>query len=168
MWAMKQDDSEHPAEMAWRGIALCREDDWQEGLYWLSLATESEAKTAELPGLLFSYLGYGLARYKNQPKEGLKLCRLGVEVELHQAESYYLLAQSHLFLGDRRSAVPVIEQGLQVDTGHEGLNQLKLLLGQRRRPVFPSLSRRHVLNRWLGKIRHRALEWWGRSNRQTR
>ena len=31
-----------PTEVAWRGIELCREGDWQEGLYHLSLAAEAD------------------------------------------------------------------------------------------------------------------------------
>lgn len=112
-----------------------------------------------MPGLLFSYLGYGMARYQGERANGLKLCNLGVRVELYQPESYLLLAQTHLILGDRRAAWDTVERGLQVDAAHEGLQKLKAELGQRRRPIFPFLPRRHALNRWLGKLRHRVLEF---------
>lgn len=151
-------EHQEPGEIAWRGIELCRDGDWREGLYHLSLAAESEVQTAELPGLLFSYLGYGMARYQGEIRRGLELCRLGVQVELYQPESYLLLARTHLLEGDRRAAWDVIERGLQVDATHDGLRQLHRQLGERRRPVFPFLARDHTLNRWLGMLRHHLLQ----------
>ena len=154
---------EEAGEVAWRGIEACRQGNWEEGLYWLSLAVEAEPQTADLPGLLFSYLGYGMARYQGQEVQGLKLCRIGANVDMHVAESYYFLAKTHLLLGDKRSALEVIERGLQVDAAHPGLEELVLSLGRRRPPVLPFLSRRHGLNRWLGKLRHR---FFGGSSRR--
>lgn len=160
MRAVERTDSqiesrEEASETAWRGIELCRLGDWEEGLYWLSLAAEAQVQTVELPGLLFSYLGYGMAHYQDQAEQGLKLCQLGTRVEMHLAESYYFLAKTHLLMGDKRSAYRVIERGRQVDAGHLGLEELVMTLGQRRPPVLPFLSRRHPANRWLGKLRHR-------------
>lgn len=157
MQALKRDE-QSTAEVAWTGIELCREGSWQEGLYHLSLAAEADVHTAELPGLLFSYLGYGMARYQNQHDQGLQLCELGVRVELYQPESYVLLARTHLLVGDRRAAWDAIERGLLVDATHPTLLQLKDELGRRRRPVFPFLPRRHPLNRRLGKLRHSLLQ----------
>lgn len=149
------EDIEEVSEIAWRGIELCRRGDWEEGLYWLSLAVEAEVQTVELPGLMFSYLGYGMARYQDQTEQGLKLCQFGARVEMHLAESYYFLAKTHLLLGDKRSAYQVIERGRQVDADDPGLGELVLSMGQRRPPVLPFLSRRHWANHWLGKMRHR-------------
>lgn len=148
-------EGDEAGEIAWRGIEACRRGNWDEGLYWLSVAVEAEVQTSQLPGLLFSYLGYGIARYQDQKVQGLKLCRLGAKIDMHVAESYYFLAKTHLLLADKRSAYEVIERGLQVDAAHPGLEELVLSLGQRRPPVLPFLSRRHRLNRWLGKVRHR-------------
>ncbi len=144
------------AEIAWKGIELCRQNDWKEGLYWLSMA--AEAKDAkELPALFYSYLGYGVAKYQKQKAQGLKLCRRAVEIEFYQPECYDFLARSHLLMGDRRAANSVVERGLQVDSSHEGLLSLRSELGERRPPVLAFLSRKHPLNRWLGMARHRML-----------
>ncbi len=156
MWAVDV-SQEHPAELAWRGIELCRGGQWQDGLYWLSLAAEADAKTSELPGLLFSYLGYAIAREQGRHEEGIRVAKLGVQVDMHQPEGYCLLAETHLTAGDRRSAIGVIEDGLLVDASNPELLNLKARLGHRRRPVLRFLPRRHFLNRWLGKIRHRLL-----------
>ena len=155
-------ETQDPGEVAWRGVELCREGDWQEGLYHLSLAAEADVLTSELPGLLFSYLGYGVARYQGRVAKGLQLCRLGVQVELYQPESYVLLARTHLLDNDRRSALATIDRGLQIDATHPVLLELKQDLGHRRKPVLPFLPRRHPMNRWLGKLRHGLLRRWRR------
>ncbi len=146
-----------PEDMAWKGIELCRQGDWQEGLYWLSLAAEAKTESDELPALFYAYLGYGVARYQKQQLQGLKLCRRAVELEFYQPESYDFLARTHLLIGDRRAAYDVVERGLEVDSTHERLLALRAELGERRQPVLSFLPRRHPLNRWLGLTRHRLL-----------
>lgn len=150
-----------PADLAWRGIEYCRRGDWQEGLCWLSLAAEGkpgqDEPQEELPGLFYAFLGYGIARYQRQGEQGLKLCRRAVELELYQPESYYFLARTHLLLQDRRAAFDDVERGLEVDSTHAGLIALRVELGERRAPILGFLPRRHVLNRWLGLLRHRLL-----------
>ncbi len=147
-----------PADMAWKGIELCRQGDWKEGLYWLSLAAGAKESTDELPALFYSYLGYGIARYQKQQEQGLKLCRRAVELEFYQPESYDFLARTHLLMKDRRAAYDVVERGLEVDSTHDGLVALRSELGERRRPVLSFLPRQHALNRWLGMARHRMLQ----------
>ncbi len=146
-----------PADMAWKGIELCRQGDWKEGLYWLSLAAKAKESTDELPALFYSYLGYGVARYQKQQLQGLKLCRKAVELEFYQPESYDFLARTHLLMKDRRAAYDVVERGLEVDSTHEGLLTLRSELGERLPPVLSFLPRQHRLNRWLGMARHRIL-----------
>ncbi len=144
--------------MAWKGIELCRQGDWQEGLYWLGLAAGAKEDGDELPALFYSYLGYGVAKYQKQQLQGLKLCQRAIEIEFYQPESYDFLARTHLLMGDRRAAYDVVERGLEVDSTHEGLVALRSELGERRPPVLSFLPRHHGLNRWLGMARHRLLE----------
>ncbi len=142
-------------EIAWRGIELCRDGGWHEGVYWLGMAVEPDGSGAEeVPGLFYSYLGYGIARYQGKIEEGLTLCRRAVEVDRYQPESYYFLAKLHLLANERRSAHEVVERGLEIDAGNVGLLRIKTELGSRRSPLLPFLARHHLLNRWLGRIRH--------------
>jgi len=146
-----------PAEIAWRGIELCREGDWKEGLYWLSLAAGAKSDGTDLPSVFYAYLGYGVAKYQNNVIEGLKLCRHAIELEFYQPENYYFLAQVQLLARDRRSAMASLERGLEVDSSFGGLLELKREMGERRPPVLPFLARENFLNRLLGKWRHRLL-----------
>jgi hypothetical protein len=41
-----------------------------------------------------------------------------------------------------------------MDRGHKGLRALLQHMGARRKPVIPFLSRNHLVNRFLGRIRH--------------
>lgn len=149
--------SVEPQEVAWRGIELCRAGSWDEGLFVLSQALQSEGAEGRLPSQLFALLGYGLVRFQNQPEQGLRLCRHAVEVGLYQPENYYYLARTWLALEDRRAAIDALEKGLQIDSVDPALLDLKRQLGDRRRPVLPFLPRNHVLNRTLGRLRHSLL-----------
>lgn len=146
-----------PSDVAWQGIEQCRRGDWQQGLFQLSEAVRTAGEDDDLPGLLYAYLGYGIAKTQRQVDEGLKLCRRAVEQDLYQPESYYFLARTCLLGGDRREASIVVDRGLRVDSTHAGLAALRAELGQRRQPVLGFLPRRHPVNRWLGLIRHRLL-----------
>lgn len=139
---------------AWRGIELCRDGDWQQGLYVLSHALQ-EAAAEPMPALAFAYLGYGLARYRSQPVRGIELCRRGIDLDFYRPEGYVFLAKTYLLTGNRRAAFESIERGLEIDPTDSALISLRRELGERRPPVVRALSRRHFVNRSLGKLRHR-------------
>lgn len=144
-----------PSEIAWRGIDLCRAEQWQEGLFWLSSVVDCEADEDSLPPLMFAFLGHCMARLEGQHEEGIRLGRRALELELHQPEAYVLLARTYLLIDDRRQAFTTTQSGLQVDSENPDLLELRQMLGERRRPVFTFLPRQHFLNRYAGRIRHR-------------
>ena len=157
MQAMLETDGAPDAtasELAWRGIELCRRGDWQEGFYWLSLVADRTVETSAVPPLFFAYLGYGLAHFQGELDAGLDLCRRAVDLDVYQPESYLLLARTLLRSSDRRSALAVIEQGLQIDATFVDLRALRRELGDRRPPMLAFLPRGHLVNRTLGKLRH--------------
>ncbi|MEM1202294.1 MAG: hypothetical protein AAGN66_03595 [Acidobacteriota bacterium] len=143
-----------PADIAWRGIEHCREGDWKEGLYWLSLAAGVKDEGVDMPALFYAYLGYGIARHQGKKREGLKLCQKALDLEFYQPESYVFLAKTYLLSGDRRAAHETVVRGLQVDSGNSALLELNQELGHRKTPVLKFLPRRHFLNRILGRLRH--------------
>lgn len=148
----------------WAGIfetALehCRREEWELGLAALSQLL-STVRRADLPGHFYSYLGYGMARCNGRVKQGLRLCHRGVQLEFYQPENYVNLARTLLLTDDRRAACDAIARGLAIDPEHEKLLELQRGLGLRKRSPVPFLSRRHLLNRILGRIRH---DLWHRS-----
>jgi hypothetical protein len=67
--------------MARRGVELCREDRWNDGLEILTPvfnASDGKTSSAELPISYLGYLGYGIARYRNKRRDGLALCEHAV------------------------------------------------------------------------------------------
>jgi hypothetical protein len=137
-----------------RGLELCRNELWDEGLPLLARAAERGERFEALPGLVYSYLGYGLALRDRRVAEGIRLCRHAIKVEFYQPESYLNLARAELLAGNRRGAQWALDQGLRVDEAHPGLQALRHELGIRRPPVLPMISRDNPLNRLLGKLRY--------------
>ncbi len=136
-----------------RGIERCRRGDWETGLAFLGRVAEAERSSA-LPGLFYSYLGYGIALRQRRVQEGLKLCRHSVKVQFYEPENYVNLARTCLLAGDRPAAVRAVLDGLKVDRQHPALLGLHRELGIRAQPLLPFLSRSNPLNQLLGRIRH--------------
>jgi hypothetical protein len=137
-----------------RGIDLCRRGDWDGGLYYLGQVAEAGERSGPLPGLFYSYLGYGIARCQRRLEEGLKLCQHSIKVEFYQPENYLNLARTCLLAKDLPAAVRALRGGLRVDPQHLELLALYRELGMRRLPVLPFLARSNLLNRLLGGVRH--------------
>jgi uncharacterized protein HemY len=135
-----------------KGIDCCRRGDWNEGLRHLGQI--AERGDTGLPGLFYSYLGYGIALREQRVREGLKLCRHSVKVEFYQADNYLNLARTCLLARDRSGAVRAVRSGLKVDPHHPALLVLRQDLGVRGLPVLPFLDRTHALNQFLGRVRH--------------
>src|SRR6185436_10106884 len=75
------------SETLGRGLELCRRGEWDLGLRYLGRLAEAGERTA-LPGLFYSYLGYGIALRQQRIDEGLRLCQHSVKVEFYQPENY--------------------------------------------------------------------------------
>ncbi|HET9209814.1 MAG TPA: hypothetical protein VFR03_05420 [Thermoanaerobaculia bacterium] len=136
------------------GIECCRRGDWNAGLQYLGKVTQTEDPSTGLPGLFYSYLGYGIALRDRRIREGLKLCRHSIEVELFEAENYLNLARTCILARDRRGAVKAVRAGLKVDRGNQKLIALYKELGVRSLPVLSFLDRSHPINVFLGRLRH--------------
>ena len=135
------------------GLEACRRGDWTEGLRYLGRITESGHST-DLPGVFYSYLGYGIASVDRRIREGLKLCRHGVKVGFHDVENHLNLARTSLLANDRSGAVRAVRDGLRIDPQNAELRKLRQDMGIRSAPVLPFLDRNNPLNIWLGRLRH--------------
>jgi hypothetical protein len=142
------------AEALKLGIDCCRRGDWNEGLRHLGRIAEKEEAAGGLPGLFYSYLGYGIALRDRRVREGLKLCRHSIEVEFYEAENYLNLARTCILARDRKKAVQAVRGGLKVDRHNPQLLALYKELGIRSLPVLPFLDRTNPLNQLLGRLRH--------------
>ncbi len=137
-----------------RGLDLCRFGNFKEGMAELaSLGDLTRVKG--IPSAYFSYLGYALAKQRNQIPQGIKLCRHAIKLEFFQTENYVNLARTCLLSESyRREAWEAVRDGLKIDPEHPELLELERQLGSRKPPVIRFLGRNNPLNRLLGSMRH--------------
>jgi Flp pilus assembly protein TadD len=108
-------------------------------------------ETSTRPGsspILDSYLGYCLARERQEFKEATGLCRQALATEPDQAIHYLNISCAFLAAGKKRQALAAFRQGLKRERDRLILEELKRL-GIRRRPVVAPLSRSHPVNKYL-------------------
>ena len=141
-------------ELVERGVELCREGNWKEGVAHLAAVAGTDQREIELPSYYYGYLGYGVVRTQRRVKEGVALCKKAVKLGYADVENHLNLARTYWFLKKRRAAVDALETGLRIDPRHAGLRALREEMGFRRTPVIPFLSRDNLLNRILGRRRH--------------
>lgn len=143
---------------AWEGIKLCRQGSWSQGVTRLTKVAREKHPDTKLPGLFYSYLGYGIALCEHRVREGLELCEKAVKAGFYEPENFLNLSRAHMLRRNRRAAVKWLSKGLKVDPNHEGLLNFQKELGVRRRPVLPFLPRNSTFNIVLGKMRHNLMK----------
>lgn len=143
------------AETISRGLDLCRKGKWKEGMTLLGKIVEEAEPGSGLPGRVYSFLGYGVAREERRIQEGLRLCQHAIKIEFFQAENYLNLARIYLLADRKGPALRAIRDGLAMDRKNRELLALRRELGLRKSPVLPFLDRGNPLNVLLGRLRHR-------------
>lgn len=136
------------------GIELCRTGQWELGLPRLARAAEAAQDRGNLPGLAYSYLGYGLAMRDHRVREGLQLCQHATKVQFYEVENFINLARTELLAGNRRGAQRAVTRGLEIDPANPELVAVEHAMGKRRPPVVTTLSRDNPVNYLLGRLRH--------------
>lgn len=136
-----------------RGILLCRQGDWSQGLDILEAIAVVGAIEC-LPSAFYSFLGFGLARLRDDYREGLELCGYAISIDPIEGDNYLNLARVLLLRGRRVEALGVMNRGLAMSPGHAELLQERMNLGVRRAPVIPFVGRSNPVNRFLGRWRH--------------
>lgn len=114
------------------------------------LHLEDAAKLGSTPTLA-SYLGYCLARERRQFRKGIALCQEAIKVEPKQILHYLNLGRVYVEAGQKPLAIKAFRQGLRFGRNRQIAEHLAIL-GIRKPPVFGSLPRTHVLNRFAGKV----------------
>src|SRR5436190_11911305 len=111
-----------------------------------------------------SYLGVVLARSEGKWGEAERLCDSAVRMKRNQAQLYLNLAEVYAAAGRREDAREALESGLKFARRDVRLTIAMNKLTQRRSPVLTFLSRRHPLNRQLGRLRHRTMRIFGQAS----
>src|SRR5712672_2586243 len=140
-----------------QGLTLLRDNYAIKALPHMKRAAELEKNNP----YYMSYLGVVLARSEHKWGEAEKLCDGAVRLKRNQAQLYLNLAEVYATAGRKDDAVETLQAGLKYARRDVRLNLAINRLVERRPPVFSFLSRRHPLNRQIGRLRHRTLGMFG-------
>jgi len=99
-----------------------------------------------------SQYAVALARHTGEIQTGITLCQEAVRKEPKNPEHFLRLGTVYLVAGRKKEAIRIFRLGLRVG-GHPSIARWLQLLGDRKKPLIPFLSRTNPLNKYLGKIR---------------
>ena len=104
-----------------------------------------------------SFLGVSVARSQRKWKSAVELCKAALSLKRNEVQLYLNLAEVYVSAGRRDDAIEVLERALIQIKDNPRISRARAKLGRRSAPVLPFLERGHILNRKLGKLRHRVL-----------
>ena len=142
-----------------QGLALLRDNFADKALSHMQKAAQLEKNNP----YYMSYLGVVLARSEEKWAEAEQLCDSAVRLKRNQAQLYLNLAEVYATAGRKEDAIETLQAGMKYARRDVRLNLAINRLAHRRPPVFTFLSRRHPVNRQLGKLRHRTMTMLGGS-----
>jgi Flp pilus assembly protein TadD len=105
-----------------------------------------------------SYLGVALAAAQEKWDEAEEICRSALRMKRTQPELYLNLAQVYHLAGKRREELDTLEEGLRFTKQDRRVAAALRRFAMRRPAVLPFLARENVVNRGLGRLRHRVLK----------
>lgn len=113
--------------------------------------------------IILSYYGYLQSLVDGKHQSAVASCRKALAL-FHPADSksarilYPILClnlgRTCISAGKKKEAFDAFNKGLDYDKGHSELKKEIRLLGMRRRPPVPFLSRSNPVNKYLGKLLH--------------
>lgn len=102
---------------------------------------------------MLSLMGYCVVSDSGQIKQGVAMCERAIMNDPRNSEHYLNLGRIYLLVGDKRRAIRVFKNGLQIRKDPRIVKELQQL-GVRRTPPIRVLPREHILNRVAGKVLH--------------
>ena len=99
-----------------------------------------------------SQYALALAAHTREIEPSIALCQEAVKKEPKNSEHFLRLGTVYLVAGRKKEAIRIFRLGLRVGKNPTIVRWLQVL-GDRKKPLFPFLSRTNPLNKYLGKIR---------------
>ena len=138
-----------------KGLACLERRTYREAVSFfqaaVDLETEEGPKVSQVK--YQSYLGLALTYARGRSAEGLKLCQDAVQRDFLNPDLFCNLGIVYMRHRQRRQAFQAFRKGLELDATHRRILVELKRYDQRGEPVFPSLSRDHLLNRLTGRLR---------------
>jgi Flp pilus assembly protein TadD len=142
-----------------QGINLLRNGHSAEAVEHLRHAAELDQQNPYYA----SFLGVSVARAQRKWTVAVDLCKAALSLRRNEAQLYLNLAEVYVSAGRRDDAVEVLERALIYFSADSRIIRARDNLGMRCSPVLPFFERGHVLNRSLGRLRHRVLGYIGKA-----
>jgi tetratricopeptide (TPR) repeat protein len=114
---------------------------------YLGAALEKERSPNNL-----SQYALALAAHTRQIEPSIALCQEAVKKEPKNSEHFLRLGTVYLVAGRKKEAIRIFRLGLRVGRNPTIVRWLQVL-GDRKKPIIPFLSRTNPLNKYLGKLR---------------
>ena len=130
----------------------------------LSAFRQAAAMEPQNPYFL-SYYGLTLGQASRSWEEAEALCLAALRKRRQIPQLYLNLAELYRCRGRVADAVEVLTEGLRYTAKDSRLLDALALFGHRKPPVLSFLNRSHPINRYLGRMRHRALGMFHRKEK---
>ena len=101
--------------------------------------------------LWHSRLGFCIAKQRGQFTRAYELCRSAIEHDPVNPLHYLYLGKVYLIAGNSFEALQTFRKGMILG-GSPELEQMLAVIGIRKAPVIPFLSRDNLLNKYLGIV----------------
>jgi len=134
------------------GIELLKNGYAKNALPHLRNAVEIESQNP----YYLSFFGLAVARAEKKWAEATQLCETALQLKGKEPQFHLNLAEVYVAAGKRASAIETLERAITNFGPTARLMKARSRVEKRQSPVLPFLKRDHVLNKSLGKLRHRA------------
>ena len=101
---------------------------------------------------IVSQYALALAAFTRKIEPSIVLCQEAVKRDPKNPEHFLRFGTVYLVAGNKKNAIRIFRLGLRVGR-HPTIIKWLQVLGDRKKPVLPFLSRTNPLNKYLGKIR---------------
>lgn len=135
------------------GVALLKNGYPQRALPRLRNAFEFEQRNP----YYLSFLGLCIARAEKKWDRAAELCEIAVQLKRSEVQFHLNLAEVYQLAGRRSRAIDALDAALELFNDDQRLRRARGRIEKRSAPVLSFLDRDNVLNKHLGKWRHRAL-----------
>ena len=136
------------------GVDLLKNGYAQAALGPLRRAFECEKRNP----YYLSFLGLSIGRAERKWDQACELCEIAVQLKRSESQFHLNLAEVYQLAGRNSKAIDTLDAALELFGNDERLKRARSRIEKRRTPVLSFLNRDNVLNRKLGKLRHRALK----------
>jgi tetratricopeptide (TPR) repeat protein len=141
-----------------KGVELLKNEYPQKALVRFRRAFESDKHNP----YYISFLGLSIARAQRKWDQASELCEIALQLKPTEIQFHLNLGEVYASAGLREKALDKLDSALQLFGEDARLKRARSNVEMRRNPLLPFFGREHILNRELGKLRHRALKRLGK------